>query len=129
MGQSVEKKPSAVFRPSGASIARGRNKTIAAGKQERSLLLWTTSLLLKTTPEALQGADVFALRQWRNILDTALLRERNRGIERHYRYSLNRHIALKQACELIVELQNARTRDKNPASPGLRGIFTSLKTS
>lgn len=36
------------------------------------------------------------LRQWLEKTQLKISRERNRGISKHYRYSLNRHIALSQ---------------------------------
>ena len=49
------------------------------------------------------GAKAAQLRERLGVLDRRLVRERNKGVARHWSYDLNRHIALKQARDLISE--------------------------
>ncbi len=51
---------------------------------------------------ALGGAGPVKLAQYARRLRLGIARERRRGLLRHHRYDLNRHIALKQALDAVT---------------------------
>jgi hypothetical protein len=52
--------------------------------------------------EALGGAGPVKLAQYARRLRLGIAKERRRGVARHHRYDLNRHIALKQALDAVT---------------------------
>ena len=52
--------------------------------------------------EALGGAGPVKLAQFARRLRLGIAKERRRGLLRHHRYDLNRHIALKQALDAVT---------------------------
>ena len=53
--------------------------------------------------DALAGAGPVKLAQYARRLRLGIAKERRRGILRHHRYDLNRHIALKRAFDAVSE--------------------------
>ncbi|WP_346432525.1 MULTISPECIES: hypothetical protein [unclassified Roseitalea] len=58
---------------------------------------WLLRRMTDTEPGRLENAPAASKRQWLTIVERHLARERNKGLARHWSYSLNRHIALKAA--------------------------------
>jgi hypothetical protein len=52
--------------------------------------------------EALSGAGPVKLAQYARRLKLGIAKERRRGVARHHRYDLNRHIALKRALDAVT---------------------------
>lgn len=52
--------------------------------------------------EALGGAGPLKLAQYARRLRLGIAKERRRGLLRHHRYDLNRHIAMKQALDAVT---------------------------
>ena len=53
--------------------------------------------------EALGGAGPVKLAQYARRLKLGIAKERRRGVLRHHRYDLNRHIAMKRALDAVRE--------------------------
>ncbi|MEM5502341.1 hypothetical protein WNY59_12170 [Ahrensia kielensis] len=58
-------------------------------------------LLLDISPKQLDTAPPHQIRDWINTIEIKLNLERNRGLSRHYRYDLNKHLALASAKHLL----------------------------
>jgi hypothetical protein len=58
--------------------------------------------------EALGGAGPVKLAQYARRLRLGIAKERRRGVARHHRYDLNRHIALKQALDAVTNLAQTK---------------------
>ncbi len=68
--------------------------TPALGKQNFNILLRRLFALPDTT---IESAPAHQVRLWLNKVGLELKRERNRGSVQHYRYDMNRHLALAAA--------------------------------
>ncbi|WP_192900442.1 hypothetical protein [Roseitalea porphyridii] len=70
-----------------------------------------------TSIARVERATKAELRGHLDRIDRRLARERNKGTARHWSYDLNRHIALKQARDVIVEALGS-PKDSGPATEG-----------
>jgi hypothetical protein len=72
--------------------------------QEMETVRINSCLQLAGAPvlEALGGAGPVKLAQCARRLRLGIAKERRRGLLRHHRYDLNRHIALKQALDAVT---------------------------
>jgi hypothetical protein len=61
------------------------------------------------TMEALSCAGPVKLAQYARRLKLGIAKERRRGVARHHRYDLNRHIAMKQALDAVT--RQAQTKN------------------
>lgn len=81
----------------------------------RGRLDWLLRRFCGTPISTIEQATKAQLRGHLERLDRRLARERNKGVARHWGYDLNRHIALKQARDVIVEALGA---PEGPAKGG-----------
>ncbi|WP_018687335.1 hypothetical protein [Ahrensia kielensis] len=61
-------------------------------KHERSSF-FMIKLFLDISPKQLDAALPHQIRDWIKTIEIKLNLERNRGLSRHYRYDLNKHLA------------------------------------
>ena len=63
---------------------------------------------------ALGGAGPVKLAQCARQLRLGIAKERRRGVARHHRYDLNRHIALKQALDAVTQAAQTKNGAEAP---------------
>lgn len=66
--------------------------------------------------EALGGAGPVKLAQYARRLKLGIAKERRRGLLRHHRYDLNRHIAMKRAFDAVSEAAKTKNGAEAPFS-------------
>lgn len=64
--------------------------------------LMAMKFLIGAVPAEIESAMPHQIRGWMRIIERKLHIERNRGLSRHYRYDLNRHIALASAQRFLA---------------------------
>ncbi|WP_433962872.1 hypothetical protein [Roseitalea porphyridii] len=84
---------------------------------ERGRLDWLLGRFCGTSVARVERATKAELRGQLDTIDRRLARERNKGVARHWSYDLNRHIALKQARDVIVGALGS-SDDPDPATGG-----------
>jgi len=62
--------------------------------------------LFAVPASTIDSAPPHQIRQWLDAVKLELVRERNKGKARHYRYDLNRHIALAAARDVLAQRLN-----------------------
>jgi hypothetical protein len=63
---------------------------------------------------ALGGAGPVKLAQYARRLRLGIAKERRRGLLRHHRYDLNRHIAMKQALDAVTDMAQTKNGAEAP---------------
>jgi hypothetical protein len=59
-------------------------------------------LFVGISSKQLKAASPHQVRGWINTINRKLALERNRGLSRHYRYNLNRHLALASVHRILL---------------------------
>jgi hypothetical protein len=86
-----------------AAAFRQRKRELVSAARVRVAL----ALLLGIDPEEAEAADPSRRERLALRARRLLERERQRGLTRHWSYDLNRHIALKQALDLLTGQKEA----------------------
>ena len=76
---------------------------------DRARLDWLSWRFAGARLAELEAATATELRGRLRALDRLVARERNKGLARHWAYDLNRHIALKQARDMVSRLLAERS--------------------
>lgn len=98
---------------------------------DRARLDWLAWRFAGARLTELEAATATELRGRLRALDRLVARERNKGLARHWAYDLNRHIALKQARDMVSRLLTDRSGavkasgERFASKPGARTPTTS----